>query len=69
LGYRRRFVTSAVKEVCVDDRSWRDSDGGRQRKTVIVIETREGKQLKFGSMMTDERRKFVAGALRRVLPV
>ena len=69
LGYRRRFVTSAVKEVRVDDRSWRDSDGGRQRKTVIVIETREGKQLKFGSMMTDERRKFVAGALRRVLPV
>ena len=69
MGYRRRFVSSAVKEVRVDDRSWRDSDGGRQRKTYIVIETREGKQLKFGSMLTDERRKFVAGALRRALPV
>jgi membrane protein implicated in regulation of membrane protease activity len=69
LGYRRRFVTSAVKEVRVEDRSWRDSDGDRQRKTYIVIETREGKQLKFGSMLTEERRKFVAGALRRVLPV
>jgi hypothetical protein len=39
------------------------------RKTYIVIETREGKQLKFGSMLTEERRKFVAGALRRMLPV
>ena len=69
LGYRRRFVASAVKEVCVDDRSWRDSDGNRQRKTYIVVETHEGKRLKFGSMLTDERRKFVAGAVRRVLPV
>jgi hypothetical protein len=69
LGYRRRFVTSAVKEVRVDDRRWRDSDGDRQRKTYIVIETREGKQLKFGAIMTEERRKFVAGALRRMLPV
>ena len=53
----------------MDDRSWRDSDGGQQRKTYIVIQTREGKQLKFGSMLTDERRKFVAGALWRALAV
>jgi hypothetical protein len=44
-----------------------ESDGGRQRKTYIMIESREGKQLKFGSMLTEERRKFVACALRRVL--
>jgi hypothetical protein len=68
LGWRRRFASSDVKEVRVEDRSWNDSDGGRQRKTYIVVETREGKLLKFGSMMTEERRKFVAGALRRVLP-
>lgn len=69
LGWRRRFATSEVKEVRVEARAWRDSDGDRQRKTYIVIETREGKQLKFGSMLTEERRKFVAGALRRALPV
>jgi|SRR5208282_5700942 len=67
LGYRRRFQTSAVKEVRVDDRTWRDSDGDRQRKTYIVIENREGKLLKFGSMLSEERRKFVAGALHRML--
>jgi hypothetical protein len=67
LGYRRRFDASAVKEVRLDDKQWRDSDGDRQRKTYIVIETREGKQIKLGSMLTPERRKFVAGAVRKVL--
>ena len=43
-------------------------DGDRRRKAYIVIETCEGKQLKFGSMLTEERRKFVAGALRKALP-
>src|ERR1035441_816969 len=56
LGYRRLFDASAVKDVRLDDKQWRDSDGGRQRKTYIVIETREGKLVKLGSMLTEERR-------------
>lgn len=67
LGYRRRFDASGVKEVRIDDKQWRDSDGDRRSKTYIVIETREGKLLKLGSMLTEERRKFVAGAVRKVL--
>ena len=67
LGYRRRFDASGVEDVRIEDRQWRDSDGDRQRKTCILIETREGKQVKLGTMLTAERRKFVAGALRRVL--
>lgn len=67
LGWRRRFDASAVKDVRVDDRQWRDSDGDRRRKTCILIETRDGKQVRLGSLLTAERRKFVAGALRRVL--
>jgi hypothetical protein len=67
LGYRRRFDASAVKDVRIDDKQWRDSDGGRQRKTYILIETREGKLIKFGSMLAEERRKFLAGAVRKVL--
>jgi hypothetical protein len=38
-----------------------DTDRGQER--------REGKQLKFGSMMAGERRKLVAGERRRVLLV
>jgi len=67
IGFRRRFNPAAVKAVRIDDKQWRDSDGGRQRKTHIVIETREGKQIKFGSMLTEERRKFVAAATRSIL--
>ena len=67
LGYRRRFDASVVKDVRLDDRQWRNSNGNLQQKTCIVIETREGKQVKLGSMLTPERRKFVAGAVRKVL--
>jgi hypothetical protein len=67
LGYRRRFDATAVKDVRISDQQWRDSDGDRRRKTCMVIDTREGKQVKLGSMLTEERRKFLAGALRKVL--
>lgn len=33
----------------------------------IILETREGKLVKFGSMLREDRRKFVAGAVRKVL--
>jgi hypothetical protein len=67
LGYRRRFDASGVKDVRVNEKQWRDSDGDRRSKTLIIIETREGKEVKLGSMLTAERRKFVAGALRKTL--
>jgi hypothetical protein len=67
LGYRRRFDASSVKDVRIDDKQWRDSGGDRRRKTCVVIETREGKVVRFGSMLAEERRKFVAGAVRKVL--
>jgi hypothetical protein len=67
LGWRRRFAVPGVKDVRIEDRSWRDSDGDRRRKTNIVIETREGKQLKLGGSLSEERRKFLAAALRKTL--
>lgn len=67
LGYRRKFDPSTVKDVRVDEKQWRDSDGDRQRRTAIVVETKAGKRMKLGTMLTDERRKFVAGALRKAL--
>lgn len=67
LIYRRRFDTSTIKDVRIDDQQWRDSDGDRQRKSTIVIEMRSGKQIKLGSMLTAERRKFVAAAVRRAM--
>ncbi len=67
IGYRRRFDPQAVTDVRIDDQRWRDSDGDYRRKTCILIETREGKKLKFGSGLTEERRRFVAASLRKAL--
>ena len=66
-GYRRRFAASETKDVRIEDRKWRDSDGDSRRKTVIVIETRAGKLIKFGTQLTEDRRKFVAAAARKAL--
>ncbi len=67
VGHRRRFDASSVKEVRIEDRQWRNSEGARQRKACILIETRDGRQVRLGSMLTPERRKFVGEALRKVL--
>ena len=65
-GFRKRFSTSDVRDVRIEDKRWRDSDGDSRRKTQIVIEM-AGKPINFGSMLTDERRRFVAGAVKREL--
>jgi hypothetical protein len=36
LGYRRRFDASSVKDVRIDDKQWRDTDGGSRRKTYVL---------------------------------
>jgi len=64
LGRRQRFLLADVSEVRLLDQSWRDSDGDRRRSTVIVVELKSGKPLKFGSMLSDERKRFLAAALR-----
>lgn len=65
VGWRNRFDASAVKDVRIEDKKWRDSDGDARRSVQIVIEA--DKSVKLGSGMPDERRKFVAAALRKVL--
>ncbi|MEO6035671.1 MAG: hypothetical protein ABIQ35_10480 [Verrucomicrobiota bacterium] len=67
VGWRRRFDPSTVKDVRIENPVWRDSDGDRRSKTYIVIETQEGKLIKFGSILREERMRFVAAALRNVL--
>ncbi len=63
LGWRRRFDPTQVKEVRLVETT---SNKG-QNTVNVLIETREGKQIKFGSLLTGERRQFVLGALRKSL--
>ena len=67
LGWSRRFNPQNVKDVRMDEKRWRDSDGDRQSKTEIVIELQEGKAIRFGSMLREERRLFVAAGTRKLL--
>jgi hypothetical protein len=67
VGYRRRFNPSEVREVRIHDDSWRDSDGDRRRKTHIIIEANDGKLIKFGSTLREDRMRFVAAAIRAAL--
>jgi hypothetical protein len=67
VGYRRRFDPTAVQDVKIAERQWRDSDGDRRNQVAIVIENRAGKQVKFGGSLTPERRRFLASAARKEL--
>lgn len=66
LGFSKRFATSEVKDVRIEDRRWRDSDGDSRRSTQIIIDTGL-KPIKFGSMLTKERRQFLAGVVKKEL--
>ncbi len=66
LGIRRRFATSEVRDVRIEERSWRDNEGYSQQKTQIVVETNR-KSIRFGTMLPEERRRFLAAAVKREL--
>ena len=63
IGWKRNFDTSEVGDVRIHQTR---SNEGRESFTILV-EMREGKQYKLGSLLTPERREFVMGALRRTL--
>ena len=55
-----------MKEVRLEDNRWRDSNGNSRQKAQIIIDLKD-KPLKCGSMLSGERRRFVAGALKKEL--
>jgi hypothetical protein len=67
LGYRRRFMPSQVSDVRIEDSQWRDSDGDGHQKSYIIIETKTGHRIRFGSMLSYERRRYLAALLRKSL--
>ena len=67
LGYRRRFDASGVRRIRLEEKSGNSRTGQSQAQTEIVIESREGKLVRFGSSLTEERRQFMAGALHQTL--
>ena len=66
-GRRKRFNTETVRDVRIQNEEWRGRHGRRNQKKSILIETQDGKQHKFGSMLREDRMNFVASALRQTL--
>lgn len=66
LGFRKRFSTSGIKDVRLENKSWQDSRGITRRRSQIVVDA-SPQPLNFGSMLTEKRREFVAGVLRQEL--
>ncbi|MCX8155408.1 MAG: hypothetical protein N3J91_02950 [Verrucomicrobiae bacterium] len=67
LKWPRRFAPGEVKRVRLSEEEHYTSKGGRRTTKAIVLELENGKSLKFGTALTDERRAFVAAALRQEL--
>jgi hypothetical protein len=65
LGWRRQFNAQTVKDVRVEDSSWRNNNS--QNKKQIIIETAGGRELKFGTLLREDRMKYIAAAVRKEL--
>ena len=63
MGWKRNFDASQVKDV----RLYESRSNNGNPSFSILLETREGKQFKLGSLLSNERRQFVLGAMRRTL--
>src|SRR5262245_60159278 len=61
IGWRRPFDAASVTGVSIRPSGW--TQNGRQQMAICL----DGPGLKFGGFLTDERRAFVAAALRKVL--
>jgi hypothetical protein len=69
IGWRRTFDPRGVSSVTIGESTWKQND---QSKPVVVIQWKEEgatipKPLRFGALLPDDRRAFVAGALKKSL--
>jgi hypothetical protein len=67
VGFSKRFLGSEVQDVRIEQKRWQTSEGNSRQNMQIVMDLASGKALKFGSMLTNERRAFVAAAAQKVL--
>ena len=67
VGWRRRFRLEDVRAVRLGEKTWRNRRGVERQTHEIRIELREGKPLRLGSGLSEERRGFLLGALRQEL--
>lgn len=65
VSWSRRFQASDLKEIRMEETFSRSNESGPKKH--IVAELRNGKTIKFGSMLRDERRRFLAAAADKII--
>jgi hypothetical protein len=61
--WNRRFQAADLKDMRIEEST--HNNGGK--KTEIIAELHNGKRIKFGSMFSDERRRFMAAAADKII--
>lgn len=68
IGRRRRFNTADVRFVSLKTSDVTvQSNGGKRHRPMKFLEIEGDKPLKFATMMSEERRRFILGVLRTLL--
>ena len=67
IGWTKSFTPSDVKRVHIVEQRPSSDSTSKGRSYQIVIDTTQGKQVRFGGSLTNERRMFLAAALQRAL--
>jgi len=60
-------MTSDLKEIRIEERSSRSSDGDSQTKVQIVAELQSGRLIQFGSALREDRLRFLAAAADKLI--
>jgi hypothetical protein len=63
--WNRKFQASELKEIRMEESRSNNNDGGRKQE--IILELKSGRSIKFGSMLRDERRRFLAAAADKII--
>jgi hypothetical protein len=64
LGFTKRFDWYDVTEIA--EERWSSSDSGTQRTRLII---KADKDIRFGTMLSEERRRYMLNALRKLLDI
>ena len=64
LGWTRRFDPATVKSVTIGQTTWQQNN---RSKPVVVIDC--GRQIRFGSMLPDDRRNWLGAILKSLIVV
>ncbi|MDR1011900.1 MAG: hypothetical protein LBM04_12395 [Opitutaceae bacterium] len=64
IGRTRKFIPSQVVETGCTNTSWTFNN---EHQKVVFFRTRDGKMIKFGTLLPENRRSFLIYALKRVL--